>query len=61
MIATAQHDFNPTEPNQLPLRKGAKVLVIGKEGDSMGWWRGKTQERVSAPTCWCWHTHGSHD
>lgn len=47
MIATAMYDFNPTEPNQLPLRVGSNVLVIGKEGDSKGWWRGKTQERVS--------------
>lgn len=47
MIATAMYDFNPTEPNQLPLRVGTNVLVIGKEGDSKGWWRGKTQERVS--------------
>lgn len=47
VVATALYDFNPREPNQLPLRQGCQVLVIGKEGDSKGWWRGKTMERVS--------------
>lgn len=47
VVATALYDFNPREVNQLPLRQGCQVLVIGKEGDSKGWWRGKTMERVS--------------
>lgn len=47
VVATALYDFTPREPNQLPLRQGCQVLVIGKEGDSKGWWRGKTMERVS--------------
>lgn len=47
VVATALYDFNPKEPNQLPLRQGCQVLVIGKEGDSKGWWRGKTMDRVS--------------
>lgn len=46
VIATALYEFNPKEANQLPLRQGCQVLVIGKEGDSKGWWRGKTMERV---------------
>lgn len=46
VIATSLYDFNPKEPNQLPLRQGCQVLVIGKEGDSKGWWRGKTMDRV---------------
>lgn len=46
VVATALYDFTPKEPNQLPLRQGCQVLVIGKEGDSKGWWRGKTMERV---------------
>lgn len=46
-MATALYEFSPTEPNQLPLRQGCQVLVIGKEGDSKGWWRGKTMDRVS--------------
>lgn len=46
VVATALYDFTPREPNQLPLRQGCQVLVIGKEGDSKGWWRGKTMERV---------------
>ncbi|KXJ75593.1 hypothetical protein RP20_CCG011455 [Aedes albopictus] len=46
VIATALYDFSPNEPNQLPLRQGCQVIVIGKEGDSKGWWRGKTLEKV---------------
>lgn len=46
VVATALYDFSPREPNQLPLRQGCQVLVIGKEGDSKGWWRGKTMDRV---------------
>ncbi|GAB0092906.1 Vav [Sergentomyia squamirostris] len=46
VIATALYEFVPEEQNQLPLRKGCQVIVIGKEGDSKGWWRGKTNERV---------------
>ncbi|XP_065082479.1 protein vav isoform X3 [Ochlerotatus camptorhynchus] len=46
IIATALYDFSPNEPNQLPLRQGCQVIVIGKEGDSKGWWRGKTMEKV---------------
>lgn len=46
VVATALYDFSPREQNQLPLRQGCQVLVIGKEGDSKGWWRGKTMERV---------------
>ncbi|KFB45541.1 AGAP010292-PA-like protein [Anopheles sinensis] len=45
-IVTAVYDFAPTELNQLPMRKGCQVIVIGKEGDSKGWWRGKTLEKV---------------
>lgn len=47
VIAVALYDFVPKEPNQLPLKEGCQVIVIGKEGDSKGWWRGKTLERVS--------------
>lgn len=46
VVATALYDFKPHEPNQLPLRQGCQVFVIGKEGDSKGWWRGKTMDRV---------------
>ncbi|XP_049533457.1 protein vav isoform X1 [Anopheles darlingi] len=45
-IVIAIYDFAPKEQNQLPLRQGCQVIVIGKEGDSKGWWRGKTMEKV---------------
>ncbi|XP_058832580.1 protein vav isoform X2 [Topomyia yanbarensis] len=46
LVATALYDFTPSEPNQLPLKQGCQVIVIGKEGDGKGWWRGKTLEKV---------------
>lgn len=46
VLSKALYDFNPKELNQLPLRKDCIVLVIGKEGDSKGWWRGKAMDRV---------------
>ncbi|XP_058458710.1 protein vav isoform X2 [Malaya genurostris] len=46
VIVTALYDFSPSEPNQLLLKQGCKIIVIGKEGDSKGWWRGKTMEKV---------------
>lgn len=46
VIAVALYEFVPKEPNQLPLKEGCQVIVIGKEGDSKGWWRGKTMDRV---------------
>ncbi|XP_061511523.1 protein vav isoform X6 [Anopheles gambiae] len=45
-IVVAIYDFAPNELNQLPMRQGCQVIVIGKEGDSKGWWRGKTLEKV---------------
>lgn len=45
-VATALYEFNPNESNQLPLHQGCLVLIIGKEGDNNGWWRGKAMGRV---------------
>ncbi|KOB75706.1 putative rho guanine nucleotide exchange factor vav3 [Operophtera brumata] len=36
----------PLEASQLALRPGAKVLVLSKEGDSRGWWKGRTLDKV---------------
>lgn len=47
ITAVAEFDFNPTEPNQLPLKKGCHVLVLSKEGDHKGWWKGQINDRVS--------------
>jgi guanine nucleotide exchange factor VAV len=47
IIAVAEFDFNPAENNQLPLKKGCQVIVLSKEGDYKGWWKGKIQDRVS--------------
>jgi len=46
MRAKAIYEFIPKEINQLPLQPGCEVFVIGKEGDSRGWWRGRTMDRV---------------
>lgn len=40
------HDFRPLEASQLALRPGSKVLVLSKEGDSRGWWKGRTIDKV---------------
>lgn len=47
VVATVIHDFRPLESSQLALRPGVKVLVVSKEGDSRGWWKGRTLEKVT--------------
>lgn len=47
IVAVAEFDFNPVEANQLPLKQGCQVVVLSKEGDHKGWWKGKIQDRVS--------------
>ncbi|XP_075227409.1 vav guanine nucleotide exchange factor [Lycorma delicatula] len=46
IVAVAEFDFNPHEANQLPLKQGCQVIVLSKEGDHKGWWKGKIQDRV---------------
>lgn len=46
IVAVAEFDFNPVEPNQLPLKQGCQVIVLSKEGDHKGWWKGMIQDRV---------------
>lgn len=46
MFSTAIYDFEPKGTNQLQLKTGCQVLVIGKDGDSKGWWRGKIGDVV---------------
>ncbi|CAD7087403.1 unnamed protein product [Hermetia illucens] len=46
VIATAIYDFEPKGNNQLPLRQGCQIIVIGKDGDSKGWWRGRSGDLV---------------
>lgn len=50
VVATVIHDFRPLEVSQLALRPGAKLLVLSKEGDSRGWWKGRTLDKVTSPT-----------
>lgn len=49
LVVIAEFDYNPTEPNQLPLRTGCQIIVLSKEGDSKGWWRGTCENRVCVP------------
>ncbi|XP_026480892.1 protein vav-like [Ctenocephalides felis] len=46
ILAIAEYNFEPDETNQLPLVKGCEVLILSKEGDERGWWRGKVMDRV---------------
>ncbi|XP_049846897.1 protein vav isoform X1 [Schistocerca gregaria] len=46
IIAVAEYDYNPTEQNQLPLKRGCQVIVLSKEGDFRGWWKGKVHDKV---------------
>lgn len=45
VVATALHDFRPRESTQLALRPGAKILILSKEGDSRGWWKGRILDK----------------
>lgn len=47
VYGTAIFDFEPQGNNQLQLRAGCLVLIIGKDGDDRGWWRGKVGDIVS--------------
>ncbi|XP_073981108.1 vav guanine nucleotide exchange factor isoform X2 [Rhodnius prolixus] len=46
IVAVAEFDFNPVESNQLPLKQGCQVIVLSKEGDHKGWWKGMIQDRI---------------
>lgn len=46
VVATAIYEFEPKGSNQLQLKQGCQVVVIGKDGDSKGWWRGRIGETV---------------
>lgn len=46
VLAKALFDFRGGEPNQLSLRRGCRVVVLSKEGDAKGWWKGKIGDQV---------------
>ncbi|XP_076675030.1 vav guanine nucleotide exchange factor [Andrena cerasifolii] len=46
VLAKALFDFNGGERNQLSLRRGCRVVVLSKEGDAKGWWKGKIADHV---------------
>ncbi|XP_071638969.1 protein vav isoform X3 [Temnothorax longispinosus] len=46
VLAKALFDFRGCERNQLSLRRGCRVVVLSKEGDAKGWWKGKIGDQV---------------
>ncbi|XP_044595932.1 protein vav isoform X1 [Cotesia glomerata] len=46
VLAKALFDFRAGERNQLTLRRGCRVVVLSKEGDAKGWWKGKIADQV---------------
>ncbi|XP_014484352.1 PREDICTED: protein vav isoform X3 [Dinoponera quadriceps] len=46
ILAKALFDFHGCERNQLSLRRGCRVVVLSKEGDAKGWWKGKIGDQV---------------
>ncbi|KAL6420434.1 hypothetical protein ACFW04_014438 [Cataglyphis niger] len=46
VLAKALFDFRGSERNQLSLRRGCRVVVLSKEGDAKGWWKGKIGDQV---------------
>ncbi|XP_012253065.1 protein vav isoform X2 [Athalia rosae] len=46
VLAKALFDFKAEQSNQLSLRQGYRVVVLSKEGDAKGWWKGKIGNQV---------------
>ena len=46
VLAKALFDFRGEERNQLSLRRGCRVVVLSKEGEAKGWWKGKIGDQV---------------
>lgn len=46
VLAKALFDFRGGKENELSLRRGCRVVVLSKEGDAKGWWKGKIGEQV---------------
>ncbi|XP_018397916.1 PREDICTED: protein vav [Cyphomyrmex costatus] len=46
VLAKALFDFHGCERNQLSLRRGCRVVVLSKEGDAKGWWKGKIGDQI---------------
>lgn len=47
-FATVLHNFSPKAPSQLKLIKDSEILILGKEGEEKGWWRGRNNENKVA-------------
>ncbi|XP_051158628.1 protein vav isoform X2 [Leptopilina boulardi] len=46
VLAKALYNFRGEERNQLSLRRGCRVVVLSKEGEAKGWWKGKINDQV---------------
>lgn len=39
-------DYTPEEFNLLPIARGQHLIIISKEGDATGWWKGRFGDQV---------------
>lgn len=46
ILAKALYNYQSEEHNQLSLRRGCRVVILSKEGDDKGWWKGKIGDQV---------------
>ncbi|KAB7495038.1 GRB2-related adapter protein [Armadillidium nasatum] len=44
--ATVLFPYQANGHNQLKLREGQRVIVVSREGESMGWWKGRIGDKT---------------
>jgi SH3 domain len=42
-----RYNFSATSPNMLTIKVGDEVEILGRSGEQRGWWKGKSNGKVS--------------